>query len=188
MMVSMRACWNWCWIAWMHPSPASEHTLEQELQASQLLDLYGTSLLRFAYSYARNMADAQEIVQDTLVQYFLKQPVCPSENQRKAWLMQVCANLSKNRLRFNKRRAAVSLDLLSEPGVLQEDLSYVWQAVGQLPPKYREVIHLFYEEGYSTAEIARILRQKESTTRSQLNRARQQLRTMISEDFDDEPV
>ena len=37
--------------------------------AERLLDRYGNSILRLAYSYLHNMADAEEIVQDTLVQF-----------------------------------------------------------------------------------------------------------------------
>ena len=53
-----------------------------------------------------------------------------------------------------------------------------------LPVKYREVIHLFYHEGYSTAEIARILQRNESTVRSCLSRGRAQLKTILKEAYD----
>ena len=43
----------------------------------------------------------------------------------------------------------------------REDLSFVWEAVRELPVRYREVIHLFYYEGYSTAQIGTILKMKE---------------------------
>ena len=59
--------------------------------------------------------------------------------------------------------------------------------VRKLPPKYREPIHLFYHEGYQTAEIAKILGRKEATVRSDLHRGRQLLKDMLKEayDFDD---
>ena len=46
---------------------------------------------------------------------------------------------------------------------------------------YREAIHLFYYEGYSTAQIAQILDQKESTVRSRLKRGREKLRPLLEE-------
>ena len=66
-------------------------------------------------------------------------------------------------------------------------MSDVWDAVRKLPPKYREPIHLFYHEGYQTAEIAKILGRKEATVRSDLHRGRQLLKDMLKEayDFDD---
>ena len=60
-------------------------------------------------------------------------------------------------------------------------LSYVWDAVKALPVPYREAIHLFYYEGYSTAQIARILDQKESTVRSRLKRGREKLKPLLEE-------
>lgn len=74
-------------------------------------------------------------------------------------------------------------DQLEETLVAQEreDLSYVWDAVKALPVPYRETIHLYYYEGYSTAQIAQILDQKESTVRSRLKRGREKLRPLLEE-------
>lgn len=74
-------------------------------------------------------------------------------------------------------------DQLEETLVAQEreDLSYVWDAVKALPVPYREAIHLYYYEGYSTAQIAQILDQKESTVRSRLKRGREKLRPLLEE-------
>ncbi len=60
----------------------------------------------------------------------------------------------------------------------------MWEAVKKLPEKYREVVHLFYQEGYSTAEAAGILGRKESTVRSDLLRARKQLKIILKEAYD----
>lgn len=53
--------------------------------------------------------------------------------------------------------------------------------VRALPVPYREAIHLFYYEGYSTAQIAQILDQKESTVRSRLKRGREKLKPLLEE-------
>lgn len=79
-----------------------------------------------------------------------------------------------------------STDELKESLAAQqrEDLSFVWEAVKDLPVKYREVIHLFYYEGLSTVQIAAILEQKESTVRSHLMRGREKLRSILKEGYD----
>ena len=69
-------------------------------------------------------------------------------------------------------------------GKEDEDLAFVWDAVKQLPDKYREVIHLFYQEGYSTKEIAEILNRNESTVRSDLKRGRDKLKNILKEAYD----
>lgn len=160
-------------------------TLEAETEVSRILDTYGTGLLRFAYSYIHNLADAQEILQDVLLRYLQKKPDFSSEEACRAWLFQVTANLSKNRLRFNRLRQTASLDLLAERALVQSpDLSFIWHAVQSLPEKYRSVIHLYYMEGYTTVQIASILQQKETTVRSRLARARARLKELLQEEYD----
>ena len=66
----------------------------------------------------------------------------------------------------------------------REDLSFVWDAVRQLPVQFREVIHLHYYEGYSTEEIANILKRKPATVRSDLRRGREKLKAILKEAYD----
>lgn len=156
---------------------------EVSAQAARLFDTYGSSILRYAYSYLHNLSDAEEILQDTLIQYMRKTPHFENAAHEKAWLLRVAGNLSRNRLDYNAVRRT---DGLSEELIAQEreDLSYVWEAVKELPVKYREVIHLFYQEGLSTGEIARLLQRKESTVRSDLARGRLKLKSILKEGYD----
>lgn len=148
--------------------------------ATALLDRHGESILRLAYSYLHNQSDAEDILQDTLIQYLRTAPVLESPAHEKAWLLRVAGNLSKNLLRAQGYRQA---DQLEETLVAQEreDLSYVWDAVKALPVPYREAIHMFYYEGYSTAQIAQVLGQKEATVRSRLKRGREKLKPLLEE-------
>ena len=89
----------------------------------KLLDAYGDLLLRYAYSYLHNMADAEEVLQDTLVQFLKTAPVFLNKAHEKAWLLRVAANLSKNRLSYNKLRQTDELnEELTAEG--REDLSF----------------------------------------------------------------
>lgn len=162
------------------PQPLQPSREKVNQRATALLDQYGEHILRLAYSYLHNQSDAEDILQDTLIQYLRTAPVLESPAHEKAWLLRVAGNLSKNLLRAQGYRQA---DQLEETLVAQEreDLSYVWDAVKALPVPYREAIHLFYYEGYSTAQIAQILDQKESTVRSRLKRGREKLKPLLEE-------
>ena len=151
--------------------------------ASRLLGDYGNHILRLAYSYVHNMSDAEDILQETLIRFLKTAPSFENASHEKAWLFTVAANLSKNRLKSAKLHETDELkeELAAEN---REDLSFVWEAVRSLPTKYREVIHLYYYEGCSTADIARILNRKESTIRSDLRRGRQQLKEILKEAYD----
>ncbi len=152
-------------------------------RAGQIIDIYGDKVLRLAYSYVHNMSDAEDILQDTLIQYMKAAPSFESTEHEKAWILRVAANISKNKIKYNNYRETDELmeELVAED---EEDLSFVWDAVKQLPEKYREVIHLFYEEGYSTAEIAKVLDRKEATVRSDLLRGREKLKIILKEAYD----
>lgn len=152
-------------------------------QAARLLDTYGNHILRLAYTYVHNMSDAEDVLQDTLIQFLKTQPHFESAQHEKAWLLKVAANLSRNRIAYNKVRDADELEenLMEEH---REDLSFVWEAVKKLPTPYRETLHLYYYEGYSTAEIARILDKHEGTVRSLLSRGRSKLKQILKEVYD----
>lgn len=151
--------------------------------AARLMNQYGDSILRYAYSYLHNMSDAEEILQDTLLAYLVNKPAFANEAHAKAWLFRVAGNLSKNRIRYNGYRNHDELmeELIAEE---KEDLRFVWEAVSQLPENYREVIHLFYQEGFTTAEIGAILGRREVTVRSDLSRARKKLKEILKEAYD----
>ena len=151
--------------------------------AARLLDVHGDSVLRMAYSYMHNMQDAEDILQETLIRYMKAAPEFDNESHARAWLLRVAANLSKNRIEYNRYRMADELneELVAEE---REDLSFVWEAVKSLPVTYRETIHLFYREGFKTAQIAEILGEKEATVRSHLKRGREKLREILKEAYD----
>lgn len=151
--------------------------------AEDLLDKYGNSILRMAYSYLHNRADAEDILQETLLRFLQAAPNFENLNHEKAWLLRVAANLSKNRIDYNRLRET---DELKETLAAEErkDLSFVWEAVKELPEGYREAVHLFYYEGYTTAQIAKILNRKESSIRSDLRRGRKKLKIILKEAYD----
>lgn len=162
-------------------TPAAD--LQNVSSIENILDTYGNTILRLAYSYLHNMSDAEDILQDTLIKYMQSAPVFLTESHKKAWLLHVAANLSKNKIDYNRIRETDELEetLVAEE---REDLSFVWEAVKALPDKYREVIHLYYQEGYSAKEISKILSRNESSVRSDLKRGREALKTVLKEAYD----
>lgn len=152
-------------------------------RAERYMSDYGNAILRLAYSYVHNMADAEDILQETLIKVLEANPVFENETHEKAYLLKTASNISKNYIAANKRHET---DELNDELVGEErtDLSFVWEAVRELPETQREVIHLFYQEGYQTSEIAELLNRKESTVRSDLRRARERLKTILKEAYD----
>ena len=105
-------------------NPAREDAqADVNARAAEILDTHGNAILRYAYSYLHNMEDAEEVLQDTLVQFLKTAPAFESEAHEKAWLLRVAGNLSKNRLSYNAVRAADELndELVAEN---RDDLSF----------------------------------------------------------------
>ncbi len=167
-----------------HASPVAQAATQG--QAAQLLDSYGNAVLRLAYSYLHNMADAEDILQEALIRYLQTAPVLTTEEHQKAWLLRVAANLCKNKLQYNRLRQAEDIDELADTLAKEStgDLAFVWQIVKSLPASYREAIHLYYYEGYSSNEIAAILDRNESSIRSDLRRGRARLKELLKEVYD----
>jgi len=162
----------------------SDEQIEKE--AEEILDLHGNAILRLALSYLHNKEDAEDILQETMIKFVTVRPVFESDTHRKAWLMRVASNLAKNRIDYNKVRDTMELNE-EIAGEVQEDLDNgeeykaIWDAVRSLPVHQREAIHLFYQEGYQTSEIAEITGRREATVRSDLKRARDKLRELLKE-------
>ncbi len=146
-----------------------------------IIRTYADAVYRLAYSYSRNRADADDIFQEVFFRYLKKQPAFESPEHAKAWFLRVTANCSKSFLTSAWKRHTQPLEqdimIFEQPEENQLD-----EALRQLPVKYREVIHLYYYEGYQTDEIAKILKRKSSTVRTQLTRAREQLAKILKEE------
>lgn len=153
------------------------------------LDVYGNMILRLAYSCLKSRDDAEDVLQDVMVKLLELNPKFESGEHEKAWLIRVTINLCRNRLRSPWRRhreldESISTGLGAEWDKGLGEQSAVLEAVMSLPEKYREVIHLFYYEDYSVAQIGQILKKNESTVRSLLYRARKQLKDLMKEGWE----
>jgi len=141
---------------------------------------YGTMVYRLAFFYTNSKYDADDIYQDVFLKYLQNKKQFKNEEHKKAWLIKVTINSCKKLWLSSWKRKT---DLLSEEIKFEteEDIG-LYNEIKKLPKKYRVVIHLFYYEQYSIKEIGLILKQKESTIRTWLTRARKLLKNQIKEE------
>lgn len=147
------------------------------------ISTYGDTVYKIAFAYCKSHADAEDVYQDVFTKYFQHSELFESNTHEKAWLIRVTINCSKSFLRSSWHKRIILLADYQEEAVLTEDSNDLLEAVLKLPVKYREVIHLYYYEGYSTKEIALLLNRKETTIRTQLQRGRDILRLHLKEDL-----
>lgn len=150
----------------------------EQKEVIRLFEAYADDVFRLALSYLRNCHDAEDICQTVFVKLMdRKKPLEPGKE--KAWLLTCTANACKDHLKSFWKKNRVSLD--ASLVFTDEKDRALWEAVDELPPKYRMVVHLYYYEGYSQEEIGEILKISKTAVQTRMSRARQQLREVLKE-------
>ena len=159
------------------------------METEVLMDRYKDNLFAVAFNVCKNAADADDVVQDTFIQYHTQTRQFESEQHIKAWLIRVAINRAINVTRSLWRRSSLPLEEYMEslPFETPEE-STLFAQVMALPEKYRVVIHLFYYEDYPVRDIASILKVSEANVKVRLSRGRGLLKQALKEEWsDDEP-
>ena len=152
-----------------------------------LMKEYQTNLFVTAFNICKNAEDAKDVVQDTFIAYMTSNQKFSDEGHIRAWLFRVAINKAKD---FNKsfwKRNRMPLEDYMEtlPFETKEDSS-LFEAVLNLPEKYRVVIHLFYYEDMSIKEISGVMRISESNVKVRLSRGRKLLKDVLMEEWEDD--
>jgi RNA polymerase sigma-70 factor, ECF subfamily len=144
---------------------------------------HAASLLRYAKRIdGRGKAEAEDLVQETLLAAWRNFSQFEAGTNCKAWLFRILINFRYKQLRRTSRKAEVPL-AEQEPNLSRpENISRSAEmraAFAQLSPEHREVMQLAVVEGFEIREIGEMLRIPRGTVMSRLSRARAQLRTVL---------
>lgn len=152
-----------------------------------LVEKYRNNLYAAAFNMCKNAQDAEDVVQDTFIQYLSYKKDFESEQHIRAWLLRVAINKAKNKNNTFFRRNSLPLEDYIETLTFQSgEASELFETVMKLPEKYRIVIHLFYYEDYSVNEIADILKVTPGNVKVRLSRGRMSLRSTLKEVWEDD--
>ena len=151
-----------------------------EKERALAVERWGDMVWRLALARTANVSDAEDVFQEVFLRYFRYEGRLDSDEYRKAWLIRCTVNRAASLHASAWRRRTVPLEAAAQIGV-EDEYREVYSAVLALPAKYRAVIHLFYFEGLSVAEIAAALGTAEGTVKSQLSRGRALLRDTLKE-------
>ncbi len=144
-------------------------------------ELYSTVVYRAAYSYTRNHADSEDIMQEAFMRLYRAEDSFESDENVKAWLIRVAINISKDYLKspWIHKRAELDSGITYE-GVEDRELD---EAMDKLKPDYRTAVFLRYYMGYSVKETAEILGISETNAKARLKRAREKLKTLLTDEI-----
>ena len=151
----------------------------------ELFEKYRNNLYAAAFNICGNAADAEDVVQDTFIQYYLLKKEFDNEQHIRAWLIRVAINKAKNVNHTFWRKNKVPLEEYMETLAFETPKSQnLFETVMKLPEKYRTAIHLFYYEDYGVKEIAGTLRTSGSNVKTRLSRGRKLLKESLQEEWD----
>ena len=155
--------------------------MRSEQEIHRVIDKYGDMIRRICFLHLKNYHDTEDIFQDVFLKYLLWDGSFESDAHEKSWFARVTINACRDLLRSFTRHTTVSLEEIATVSELPQDPDQqeLLQQICELSPKYRDVIYLFYYEGYSAVEIAKILHKKENTIYTWLDRARKALRKQL---------
>ena len=146
----------------------------------QIVRTYADMVYRIAYRYVKNSIDTDDVFSEVFLAYFKKERTFESEEHRKAWLIRVTINCTKDLLGQRAQLQQLHEEALPDQMVRDTDTYMdLHNAIEQLRPEYREVIKFYYLDDLPVKEIAQILNKNENTIKTQLSRARATLRTLL---------
>ena len=157
--------------------------MRDERETTRAVEQYADMIRRICFLHLKNQQDTEDIFQTVFLKYILYSGAFESPEHEKAWLIRVTINACKDFLKSLWRHATTPLEILSEEAALVSDTHHeLLELVLALPPKYKDVIYLFYYEEYTAVEIAKILGKKENTIYSLMSRGRALLKVKLGGD------
>jgi len=160
------------------------------LDTKSVVEQYRDMVFRIALTHTRTRADAEDVFQEVFLVYHRKQPAFASSEHRKAWLINTTINCSRQQTGSSWSKKVVPLYEQPEQAAPDERFRFrsdeedaVLAALQELPNHYRTVLHLFYFEDLSVAQIAAALGIEAGTVKVQLSRGRAQIRTALKGEY-----
>ena len=144
-------------------------------QAGRFVEAYADPILRLCLTYSLTREDAQDICQDIFLTLLEENRQFEDTEHEKAFVLRCAVNACKNLLKRAGRRRNVPIEAAETVSAPEQEDSGLSDAIRTLPKHYGAVLYLFYYEGYSLEEIARLCACTPAAARKRLSRARKLL-------------
>lgn len=160
---------------------------QEDLSAyySELYELYATDVLRMSYFYLGDRQKAEDVTQDVFVRLMTTNPPL-QPGKEKAWLLKVAMNRCRDLWRGAWLKRVVlggpTFEMIPAPDEFSRigDQQEMMSAINRLPAMFKEVILLYYYQGYGISDIAEMMDLPEGTISSRLSRARKKLEEVLT--------
>ena len=144
----------------------------------RIVETYSDMLMRIALNRVNSITEAEDVVQSTFERLMKRQPRFETREHEKAWLIKTAIRICIDEARRASRRTSVPLNEEIAAAYSEESFELL-ETVRRLPEHDRDAVYLYYYEEYRISDVAKILGEREGTTRSRLSRARKKLRAIM---------
>ena len=147
--------------------------MRSEDEINRVIEEYADLVRRLCMLHLKSVQDSEDIFQEVFIKYAYCSKEFESKEHEKAWIIRVTVNACKDLLKSFFRNNTVSLEnVIIESREKGYEYNEVLEQVLRLPNKYKDVVFLFYYEGYTAVDIANILNKNVNTIYTLLSRAR----------------
>ena len=150
-------------------------------QFTRAVNVNMDAVYRVAVNYLRDPTTAEDVCQEVFLRLLRCKKPFSGEDHIRNWLIHVCINECKRAASSVWRRTDFLEDVSEMVFFTEQEDNSIFSLVMSLPRKYRISLYLHYCEGYSAAEIAKLLHILPFTVRSHLARGRERLKQMLLE-------
>ncbi len=149
-----------------------------------LYDQYSKAMYNLAFRILNNREDTEDILQEAFVECFRNLKSFRFESTFGAWLKKIVVNKCINHIKKRKidleYYETLPVTVYEEEENVEYETEKIFRGIEKLPDGYRIILTLYLLEGYDHTEISQILGISESTSKSQYSRAKEKLRTLLS--------
>lgn len=131
------------------------------MEINEIVKEYSNMVMQIAYQNCFNKSDAEDITQEVFIKLINNINKLDTKEYMKAWIIRVTINLSKDYNKSFLNKNTVGIDENVKFG--QTEHQDVFIELAKLKPVYRNIIYLYYYQGYKINEIADILKMKQNT-------------------------
>lgn len=158
-----------------------------DMRFREIMEQHAERLIRVAYYYTKDLAIAEDIVQDVFLKFYQNQQKYTEQGELKAYLSRLTINQSKDylkswnyrKMRFQQKWVTPVDENHSAEFVRKDEEALIGAAIMQLSMKQREVLAYYYFEEMTIVQISEILQIPQSTVKTRLRRSKELLRPKL---------
>lgn len=155
----------------------------------EIMNTYGTSILKLTYSYVKNYQIAEELTQEVFLTCYMKLGEFNGDSTLKTWLYRIAINKCKDYLKsWSYKYTTLTNNFFSGNDennmperlvMLSESKRHLINSIMNLPIKCRELLFLYYFEELTIREISTLVDVNENTLKSRLVKSRELLKSKL---------